>query len=459
MFYPSPLPISLPNGAQVWAADAVPSGDTSLMPFQAGDYLWITSSAAGLPALYKCITAPSSTNYDGVWESTSGSTLDANGNAVYAGIETLIPPQQKVVTFNLQNNGSLSTQTFFIADRAYTVTGIKYVHGTAGTVAGAAASITHETGTQAPGTGAALQTAVFDCKNTVANTVVSATLTSTAASLALAAGDRLAVLFAGTLTTLAAVTISVTMTPQAQSQTAVYFCKVNADIATQTFLVAQRDMVVTGVQACYSTAFVAAATLNVTKDTGTTAAGAGTAILAAAMAADGAINTVITPALAASAATLALATGDRLAVKFSATTTGAGVCVAVSFAPVYGEQTQTWQLALNAQQQIAQTFFIADRAYELVEAEEVHDVAAGGASKIAITIDKGTTAPGAGSAVQTDNANAGFDLAATARTVQVATPAGRQLRLLSAGDRLGLKVAGAAQSTSLVAITATLVPR
>jgi hypothetical protein len=458
MFYPSPLGIIMPNGADIWAADAPPSGNTSIAPWQAGDYLWITSPAAGIPAFYKCITAPSASNYDGVWQAIGATMLDGNGN-ILLGTETLAGPQQKVVTFDLQNNASLGTQTFFIADRAYTITGIKYVHKTAGTVTGAVASITKDTGTQAPGTGAALQTGTFDAKNTAANTVLSATLTATSANLTMAAGDRLAVLFGGTLTTLAGVTISVYMTPQGQSQTAVYFANVNADIATQSFLVAQRDMVVTGVKACYATAFVAAATLDVTKDTGTTAAGGGTSILAAAMAADGAVNTVITPALAATAATLALGTGDRLAVKFSATTTGVGVCVMVSFAPVSGEQAQTWQLALNAQQQIAQTFFVADRAYELVEAQQVHDVAAGGASKIAITIDKGTTAPGAGSAVQTDNSSAGFDLAATARTVQVATMAGRQLRLLAAGDRLGLKVAGAAQSTALVAITVTLVPR
>jgi hypothetical protein len=214
------------------------------------------------------------------------------------------------------------------------------------------------------------------------------------------------------------------------------------------------------VKCIYKTAFAAAVTIDVTKDTGTTAAGAGTSILTAAMAGDSTVNTVITPTLATSAATLKLsgAAGDRLSVKFSATTTGVGVCVIVTFAPIAAEMAVTYQLALNAQQQVAQNFFTADRAYEIVDAACVFDVAAGGTSTLAVTIDKGTAIPGAGSAVQTDNSSAGFNLNSTARTVQWMTPATRHLRFLSAGDRLGLAPVGLAQSTSLVAITVQLRP-
>ena len=365
------------------------------------------------------------------------------------------PPMLKTVTYNETLNGSIGTTPFFIADQAYTVVSVNYVNKTAGTGTGTA-TVTHDTGTAAPGAGTALITPI--AVTAVANTVTTGVIVATAAALTLAAGDRLSVLFAGTLTTLAGVVVTVTLLPTAASETAQIFWRANGDIATQTVFQANRDMVITGVKAIYGTAFATAVTVDLTKDTGTTAAGGGTSVLLATMAGDGTINTVLTPSLAVSAATLAMAAGDRLAVKFSATTTGALFCLVVTFAPNYNRKEVTWQLAPNAQQQVAQCFFIADRYYEVFDASCIFDVTAGGASKLGVTIDKGTTAPGGGSTIQTDNAAAGFDLAATARTTQFMAPALIHLRLLSPGDRLGLKVSGAAQSTSLVEVTCSLRP-
>lgn len=367
------------------------------------------------------------------------------------------PPMLKTVKYNETLNASIGTTPFFIADQAYTVTGITYVNKTAGTVAGATATVTHDTGTQAPGGGTALLATPFTCL-AVANTVATGTLTATTAALTLAAGERLSVLFAGTLTTLAGVVVTVTLQPTVATETAQIFWRANGDIATTSLFTANRDMVITGVSAIYGTAFAASTTINVMKDTGTTAAGGGTSVLTAAMAGDGTINTVITPALSATASVLSMAAGDRLSLKFSATTTGALLCVTVTFQPIYLRKEITWQLAPNAQEQVAQCFFIADRTYEIVDASCIFDVAAGGAAKIAVTIDKGTTAPGAGNVVQTDNTNAGFDLNAAARTVQYMTPASLHLRLLSPGDRLGLAVTGAAQSIADVEITCSLRP-
>lgn len=365
---------------------------------------------------------------------------------------------QKTVTFNVCANGSLGTQAFFICDKSYTITSINYSAKTQATGT-LTCNVTKDTGTQAPGAGVSLQSGTFNCVTIVNNTTTAGALTSTTADLTTAVGDRLSMLFTGTVSTLAGVTVTVTMTPNSVADTAVYFCNLNADIKTQSFYIANRDRVITGVKLVYATAFAAAVTVDVTKDTGTTAAGAGTSIITAAMAGDSTINTVITPTVAVSAATLRMAAGDRLAVKFSATTTGVGVCLIVTFAPIMGEISPTWQLALNAQEQVAQCFFIADRVYEVVDASCVFDVAAGGASKLGVTIDKGTAAPGAGVAVQTDNASAGFDLNATARTVQFMTPAVRSKRFMYPGDRLGLVPTGAAQSTSLVAITVQLIPK
>jgi len=408
------------------------------------------------PLLAMDNTSTLGTNLSLIKANSSNQTELPNPNGTY--ISGPLVQMPKTVSFDLTANGSLGTQTFFICDNAYTITGISYSAKTQGTGT-LTCNVTKDTGTQAPGTGVSLQTGTFNCVTIANNTVTPAALTTTTANLTTAVNDRLAVLFTGSVATLAGVTITVTMTPNGITDTAVYFCNLNADIKTQSFYTANRDRTITSVKAVYATPFGAAITIDVTKDTGTTAAGAGTSVLTAAMAADGTANTVITPALTATAATLKMAAGDRLAVKFSATTTGVGVCVIVTFAPVAAEKSVTWQLALNAQQQVAQNFFIADSSYEVVDASCVFDVAAGGASKLAVTIDKGTTAPGGGNVVQTDNSNAGFDLNATARTVQFMTAASRHLRLMSPGDRLGLSPTGAAQSTSLVEVTVQLLPR
>lgn len=124
---------------------------------------------------------------------------------------------QVTATYSMLANGSLADQCFFVADRAYTVLAINQVHSVAGNDAGAVnLQVTKDTGTQAPGAGADLLTnnsnAGFNLKGT-ANTVQNGTLTSTAGALTLAAGDRLSVDFAGTLTTLAGVVVTVALTP------------------------------------------------------------------------------------------------------------------------------------------------------------------------------------------------------------------------------------------------------
>ena len=118
-----------------------------------------------------------------------------------------------VVTFGLSANASLADQAVFLADRSYQVVAISEIHATAGTDGGAVnLQVTKDTGTTAPGAGTDLLTnnanAGFNLKGT-ANTVQAGTLTVTAASLLLAAGDRLSVDFAGVLTTLAGVLVHV----------------------------------------------------------------------------------------------------------------------------------------------------------------------------------------------------------------------------------------------------------
>lgn len=102
--------------------------------------------------------------------------------------------------------------------------------------------------------------------------------------------------------------------------------------------------------------------------------------------------------------------------------------------------------------------FIATQAVMVLAVSESHAVAAGGASTLQLVKDTGTTAPGAGTDLLTNNTNTGFDLNATANTVQVgalvATPA---TVTLAAGDRLSLDWANAIQSSAGIVVTVTLI--
>lgn len=103
--------------------------------------------------------------------------------------------------------------------------------------------------------------------------------------------------------------------------------------------------------------------------------------------------------------------------------------------------------------------FLATRPYYVEALTEVHSVAAGGASALQVTKDVTTDAPGAGTDMLSDNTNSGFDLAATANTVQTGTlktTAG--LRKLNAGDRLSIDFAQAIQSTAGLKIGVRLRP-
>lgn len=134
-----------------------------------------------------------------------------------SGTTARIVPKNIVVMWNIVANGSLVDQCIFIATRAYTVKAVSEVHSTLGTDGSAVnLQLTKDTGTTAPAGGTALLTnnanAGFDMKAAI-NTVQVGTLTATAASLALAAGDRLSLDFVGTLTALAGVVVTIELEP------------------------------------------------------------------------------------------------------------------------------------------------------------------------------------------------------------------------------------------------------
>lgn len=100
-----------------------------------------------------------------------------------------------------------------------------------------------------------------------------------------------------------------------------------------------------------------------------------------------------------------------------------------------------------------QVFFIATRACRIQSLVQVHSTAAGGVSTLTVTKDTGTTAPGAGTVVQTGS----FNLNATANTVQTATLSTTVATItMAAGDRLSVVFANAIQSSAGVVVTVGL---
>lgn len=370
------------------------------------------------------------------------------------------------LVFNLSANGSLGTQTFFIADRAMVITAISEVHSTLGTDSGAVTmQVSHETGVQAPGTGTVVQSNSFNLKGTI-NTVQNATLNGPTKiggqdpSLILAAGDRLSVVFTGTLTALAGVVVTLSAAPGFKEQVADYMMNANASLATQSFWVANRAFTVTGVQMIWSAAGTDAGTvtIDVQKDTGTTAPGSGTSVLTAAVSAKTTANTVNTVGLTATAATLQMAAGDRLSVVFTGTLTAlAGVVVLVYLAPVYNRVELNFTMLANGSQ-ASQAFYTADRDYEVLELSEVHSTAGtdGGTVTLDCTIDRLTTAPAGGTSCLAGTAN----LKGSANTVQIPGVATLlKNRTLNKGDRLSVKYTGTLTSLAGVTVVVSLAPR
>ena len=385
------------------------------------------------------------------------------------------PLRQAISKFYLGTAGALVTQTVFIADRPCVITDIGEVHGTAETATGTATlSITHETGTQAPGTGATTMAATIDLKGT-ANTVQWASLLSPKpsgapnAGIVLATGDRLSIKVGGTatITALAGVAITIYGRPGAKANTGAYYMPTAAGTATQTIFIANRDCEISAINAIVSAPETATGTytLDVTKDTSTNAPGAGTTCLAATVNLKSiTANTVSTPALTATTATLRLAAGNRIAVKFagSATPTAiAGVCVIVSVRNVgssnyINENKLTCSLLGNGLQATT-PFFIADRDYLIADWSEVHSTAGSDTTPptVDLVICKGTTAAASGTSVS----GSALSVHATANTVQVGAVSSRRLGWIARGDRLALKFSGTLTALVGTAVTVSLEPR
>jgi len=125
---------------------------------------------------------------------------DASENTLYVSGETLINGAGGWIPVSFHYDATSVDQQIFVANRAYKVKACRLTPRVAGGDAGAVTVMLEKcpSGT-APGSGTDLLTGTLNLKGT-ADTVQVGTLVATAASLALAAGDALALDFDGTLT-------------------------------------------------------------------------------------------------------------------------------------------------------------------------------------------------------------------------------------------------------------------
>lgn len=408
-------------------------------------------------------------NYDLSWStadglsSIEGMRVDSNNN-IRVGYN-VYRSSPKPIRFLMKLNAEIVTQCIFIADQAYEVVTAQEMHSTAGTDSGAVTlDITKDTSGVAPGAGTSLLSSTFSLKAT-ANTVQAVSRASNPNTIQIAAGDRISVKVSGVTTSLAGVEVTLYLSPGHNGDSAVFNMNTNAQIATQAFYTANKNMKIASVYYVHSTAGTngSAVNIQVTKDTGTTAPGAGTALLtnnsSNGFDAKGTINVIQTGALTATAANLRLAPGDRLSFKTTGTLTSlAGVVLVVNFVPYNSTIDVTW--TMNANSSIAtQTFFYANRAYRVIYAQEAHATAGtdAGSVNLNITVDRETDAPGAGSPILSNNTNAGFNLKGTANTVQTGTFISEGIAYLLPGDRLSVSTAGVLTTLAGVQVTVTLI--
>jgi hypothetical protein len=374
----------------------------------------------------------------------------------------LVQPKTSQAVYSVLANGDLGDTAFFVANRAARIVSISEVHAVAGTSASAVTlQVYKDVNGKAVNSGTPLLKTAFNLKGT-ANTLQNGTLVSDTDQLFIAPGERLSVDFTGTLTTLSGVVVTVTL-EYFDSEFDVSLAHIaNGDLIDEAFFLAGESYEIVEISAVVGTAGTHSSAVNVqvTKDTSTNAPGAGTDLLTnntnAGFDLKGTINTVQKGSLVSTASALVLARGDRLAVDYAGTlTAAAGVVVTATLRPLNKNRTA---VILNHQvngDAADEAFFIANKPCQVIAISEVHAVAGtdGGAVNIQVTKDTGTDAPGAGTDLLTNNANAGFNLKGTANTVQAGTLVTNDAALLLAkGDRLSVDYAGTLTTLSGVVV-------
>jgi collagen type VII alpha len=191
----------------------------------AGGAITITSGAAGATGVAGAIniavgaatsgngSAITITGGNGAGGTNAGGNVNlVGGTAVSTGTpgEVQVNGDSGLIQISEALTATDATRTVFIATRACRFKGVKAVFSTAST--SGTLQVEKCTGTTAPGSGTSLLTGTVSLSGT-ANTVVSGTLIATVASLTLAAGDRLSIVIAGTMTNLAGGRVTLSVAP------------------------------------------------------------------------------------------------------------------------------------------------------------------------------------------------------------------------------------------------------
>lgn len=197
--------------ASKWKVDKAGAGTLAGGLTLSGALAGATTGAFSSTVSMTALTATSGT-FSGLVAANLGVTVAAGQTAAVTDTDKLtvggnIIANTVTMTCSQLDANSVSGDCAFIADRAYTITSIKFVQATAGG-AGCVADMEKLTGTQAPGGGAVVGTGSYDCNATANNTVTTYTLSGTPT---LAAGNRLAIKLGGTLTALKGLTALVQM--------------------------------------------------------------------------------------------------------------------------------------------------------------------------------------------------------------------------------------------------------
>jgi len=369
-------------------------------------------------------------------------SVDAAGNVAVASSANNVSiggfvNNYKRVTFSSQSGvTSAQNRVFWISDGDYTVVSVSEIHSTAETTAATLTGYVEKvTGTLPAGFGVSVQATPFNFKGT-ANTLQTSNASTTASAIRIVAGDRLSYFRSTTPTQLVGITITVVLAP-GNRNTQITSYTTAAMSVDQVMFVANRPYTVTRIDFACANPSTGAATLQLHKDTGTDAPGAGTAtLLATAFDLQTAANTVVNGTPSATAADLVLAPGDRISLNFTGTVTGlTGCIVTITMSGGVSRVEETYRASAQSLHSDS-VFFLADQAYEGIAASAVWSTAAAGGNNAQITIARGTDAPGAGTDLIALDTNAGFQIDGTANTVEVGTWKDSRFNFLMPGDRL-----------------------
>lgn len=266
----------------------------------------------------------------------TGTTTALAGVCLTVMLQPLVSPTLDL-TFSWASNSQLTSgnAAFFVANAPYIVSAVRWAHSTAGSSATCAIQLTKDTSTDAPGAGTALLTnntnAGFDGSAAI-NTAQVGALTATAASLLMAIGDRLSLDFNGTLTALAGVVCTVSLTPIANRTEINFYLPVTwAANTDRTFFISDRNFTAYCSSEVHAVAAGGTSTAQDTKDKTTDAPGAGVDLLTAADDLNGTANTAVSNLLVTTLGYRNMRTGDRLSYDFAhAVQSSSGLCVTVS---------------------------------------------------------------------------------------------------------------------------------